>query len=168
MADIERRIGAAAWPSAQSATRSPRTELCQRAPVSTSPVVWRVVVRGQEIEFLSLGAHDLAQHTFAADHQVGALPRLPDPWQPALLDLVMLSAEAAKAESKNCGVCGEVPSDPLLACADPLLACALTGLGSSPCPWVRHRFLNMGAILGKYTLAQCERAVGRRVCGGHR
>ena len=76
----------------------------------------------QEVEFLSLGTNDLAQYTFAADRQVGAVSRLQDPWQPALLDLVALSAEAAKAEGKSCGVCGEAASDPLL-------ACVLTGLG---------------------------------------
>ncbi len=72
----------------------------------------------QEVEFLSLGTNDLAQYTFAADRQVGAVSRLQDPWQPALLDLVAVSAEAAKAEGKSCGVCGEAASDPLLACAD--------------------------------------------------
>lgn len=36
----------------------------------------------QEVEFLSLGTNDLAQYTFAADRQVGAVSRLQDPWQP--------------------------------------------------------------------------------------
>ncbi|MFB4197597.1 phosphoenolpyruvate--protein phosphotransferase [Streptomyces carpaticus] len=105
----------------------------------------------QEVEFLSLGTNDLAQYTFAADRQVGAVSRLQDPWQPALLDLVALSAEAAKAEGKSCGVCGE-------AAADPLLACVLTGLGvtslsmsASAIPYVR-------SALAEHTLAQCERA----------
>ncbi|MGY3684072.1 phosphoenolpyruvate--protein phosphotransferase [Streptomyces sp. TE33382] len=106
----------------------------------------------QEVEFLSLGTNDLAQYAFAADRQVGAVSRLQDPWQPALLDLVAMSAEAARAEGKSCGVCGE-------AAADPLLACVLTGLGvtslsmggAASIPYVR-------ATLAKYTLAQCERA----------
>ena len=48
----------------------------------------------QEVEFISLGTNDLAQYTFAADRQVGAVARWQDPWQPALLDLVALSAQA--------------------------------------------------------------------------
>ena len=75
-----------------------------------------------EVGFLSLGTNDLAQYTFAADRQVGAVSRLQDPWQPALLDLVALAADGARAEGRSCGVCGE-------AAADPLLACVLTGLG---------------------------------------
>ncbi|MEW2072396.1 phosphoenolpyruvate--protein phosphotransferase [Streptomyces sp. NPDC012403] len=105
----------------------------------------------QEVEFLSLGTNDLAQYTFAADRQVGAVSRLQDPWQPALLDLVALSAEAAKAESKSCGVCGEAASDPLLACVLTGLGVTSLSMGAASIPYVR-------ASLAKFTLAQCERA----------
>ncbi|MPY53402.1 phosphoenolpyruvate--protein phosphotransferase [Streptomyces acidicola] len=105
----------------------------------------------QEVEFLSLGTNDLAQYTFAADRQVGAVSRLQDPWQPALLDLVALSAEAANAEGKSCGVCGEAASDPLLACVLTGLGVTSLSMGAASIPYVR-------ATLAKYTLAQCERA----------
>ncbi|GHH76083.1 phosphoenolpyruvate-protein phosphotransferase [Streptomyces sulfonofaciens] len=105
----------------------------------------------QEVEFLSLGTNDLAQYTFAADRQVGAVSRLQDPWQPALLDLVALSTEAAGAEGKSCGVCGEAASDPLL-------ACVLTGLGVTSLSMGAASIPHVRATLGRYTLAQCERA----------
>src|SRR5690606_7922464 len=105
----------------------------------------------QEVEFLSLGTNDLAQYTFAADRQVGAVSRLQDPWQPALLDRVALSAEAARAAGKRCGVCGEAASDPLPAgvLTGRGVACRSVGAASTPC---------VRATLAKYTLAQCERA----------
>ncbi|NBM19723.1 phosphoenolpyruvate--protein phosphotransferase [Streptomyces sp. GC420] len=105
----------------------------------------------QEVEFLSLGTNDLAQYTFAADRQVGAVSRLQDPWQPALLDLVALAAEAARAEGKSCGVCGEAASDPLLACVLTGLGVTSLSMGAASIPYVR-------AALAKHTLAQCERA----------
>ncbi|MFK0118134.1 phosphoenolpyruvate--protein phosphotransferase [Streptomyces sp. NPDC090994] len=105
----------------------------------------------REVEFLSLGTNDLAQYTFAADRQVGAVSRLQDPWQPALLDLVALSAEAAKAENKSCGVCGEAASDPLLACVLTGLGVTSLSMGAASIPYVR-------TMLAKFTLAQCERA----------
>ncbi|MGW5129357.1 phosphoenolpyruvate--protein phosphotransferase [Streptomyces sp. NPDC004069] len=105
----------------------------------------------QEVEFLSLGTNDLAQYTFAADRQVGAVSRLQDPWQPALLDLVATAAEAARAEGKSCGVCGEAASDPLLACVLSGLGVTSLSMGAASLPYVR-------ATLAKYTLAQCERA----------
>ncbi|WP_432585755.1 phosphoenolpyruvate--protein phosphotransferase [Streptomyces sp. HD1123-B1] len=105
----------------------------------------------QEVEFLSLGTNDLAQYTFAADRQTGALARLQDPWQPALLDLIATSADAARAEGKSCGVCGEAASDPLL-------ACVLTGLGITSLSMTATAIPYVRTTLAKHTLAQCERA----------
>ncbi|WP_037578188.1 phosphoenolpyruvate--protein phosphotransferase [Phaeacidiphilus oryzae] len=104
-----------------------------------------------EVEFLSLGTNDLAQYTFAADRQVGALARLQDPWQPALLDLVAAAAEAARATGKSCGVCGEAASDPELACVLTGLGVTSLSMGAAALPYVR-------ATLAKHTLAQCQRA----------
>lgn len=105
----------------------------------------------REVEFLSLGTNDLAQYTFAADRQVGAVSRLQDPWQPALLDLVAMAAEAAKAEAKSCGVCGEAASDPTLACVLTGLGVTSLSMGAAAIPYVR-------STLAQHTLAQCERA----------
>lgn len=105
----------------------------------------------QEVEFLSLGTNDLAQYTFAADRQVGAVSRWQDPWQPALLDLVAMAAESAAAEGKSCGVCGEAAADPLLACVLTGLGVTSLSMGAASIPYVR-------ATLAKYSLAQCERA----------
>ncbi|WP_062215956.1 phosphoenolpyruvate--protein phosphotransferase [Streptomyces sp. NBRC 109706] len=105
----------------------------------------------REVEFLSIGTNDLAQYTFAADRQVGALARWQDPWQPALLDLVAFAAQAAAAEGKGCGVCGE-------AAADPALACVLTGLGVTSLSMGAAAIPQVRATLAKHTLAQCERA----------
>ncbi|WP_328472477.1 phosphoenolpyruvate--protein phosphotransferase [Streptomyces sp. NBC_00448] len=105
----------------------------------------------KEVEFLSLGTNDLAQYTFAADRQVGAVARWQDPWQPALLDLVAAAAEAARAEGKSCGVCGEAAADPLLACVLTGLGVTSLSMGAASIPYVR-------TTLAKYTVAQCERA----------
>jgi phosphotransferase system enzyme I (PtsI) len=82
---------------------------------------------------------------------VGAVSRLQDPWQPALLDLVALAAQAAKAEGRSCGVCGEAASDPLLACVLTGLGVSSLSMGAASIPYVR-------STLAKHTLAQCERA----------
>jgi len=105
----------------------------------------------QEVEFVSLGTNDLAQYTFAADRQLGSVARLQDPWQPALLDLVAMAAEAAGACGKSCGVCGEAAADPVLACVLTGLGVTSLSMGAAAIPYVR-------ATLAKHTLAQCERA----------
>ncbi|GAA1935607.1 phosphoenolpyruvate--protein phosphotransferase [Streptomyces sodiiphilus] len=105
----------------------------------------------QEVEFLSVGTNDLAQYAFAADRQAGELARFHNPWHPALLDLIALCAESARAEGKSCGVCGE-------AAADPQLACVLTGLGVTSLSMTPAALPRVRAGLARHTLAQCERA----------
>jgi phosphotransferase system enzyme I (PtsI) len=102
-----------------------------------------------EAGFFSLGTNDLAQYTFAADRQVGALSRLQDPWQPALLDLVAIAVEGAG--DRPCGVCGE-------AAGDPAMACVLTGLGVTSLSMSPPSLPAVRAALAAHTMDQCRRA----------
>ena len=74
------------------------------------------------VDFLSIGTNDLTQYAMAADRMASDLAHLTDPWQPAVLALVAITAEAGKQAGKPVGVCGE-------AAADPMLATALVGMG---------------------------------------
>ncbi|MEJ7795700.1 MAG: putative PEP-binding protein, partial [Nocardioides sp.] len=74
------------------------------------------------VDFLSIGTNDLTQYTMAADRMATDLAHLTDAWQPAVLQLVAITAEAGRQADKSVGVCGE-------AAADPMLACALVGMG---------------------------------------
>ncbi|MEU6644925.1 phosphoenolpyruvate--protein phosphotransferase [Saccharomonospora sp. NPDC046836] len=103
------------------------------------------------VDFVSVGTNDLAQYTFAADRQLGAVAKLNDPWQPALLRLIAMVGEAAKATGKPAGVCGE-------AAADPLLARVLTGLGVTSLSMNGGSVRAVGAGLAAVTLDECERA----------
>jgi phosphotransferase system enzyme I (PtsI) len=101
------------------------------------------------VDFVSVGTNDLAQYTFAADRQLGAVAKLNDPWQPALLRLIALVGQAAKATGKPAGVCGE-------AAADPTLALVLAGLGLTSLSMNAAAVRAVGASLAATTLAQCE------------
>lgn len=100
-------------------------------------------------DFLSLGTNDLAQYAFAADRMSGDLADLLDPWQPALLELVRLTAAAGKAAGKPVGVCGEAASDPLL-------APVLVGLGVTSLSMAPRSVAEVRAALATLTLAECE------------
>jgi phosphotransferase system enzyme I (PtsI) len=106
---------------------------------------------GGGAEFVSIGTNDLAQYAFAADRQVGAVARLQDPWQPALLDLVAAAGAAAREAGKDCGVCGE-------AAADPALACVLVGLGAASLSMSAPALPLVRAALAGHDLPQCRRA----------
>lgn len=105
----------------------------------------------EHLDFLSIGTNDLSQYTLAADRLSADLADLTDPWQPALLRLVQLAAEAGARHGKPVGVCGE-------AAADPLLACVLVGLGITSLSCAASAVAGVGAKLGTVDLATCQRA----------
>ena len=103
------------------------------------------------VDFLSIGTNDLTQYTMAADRMATDLAHLTDPWQPAVLQLVAITAEAGRRAGKPVGVCGE-------AAADPLLACVLVGMGISSLSMAAAAVRPVGARLASVTFAQCEEA----------
>lgn len=105
----------------------------------------------QAVDFLSIGTNDLAQYTMAADRTAADLAYLTDPWQPAVLQLVAITADAGRHARKSVSVCGE-------AAADPLLACVLVGLGVGSLSMAPAAVRAVGARLATVTLADCEEA----------
>ncbi len=105
----------------------------------------------EHVDFLSIGTNDLAQYTMAADRMSADLATLTDPWQPAVLALVAMTARAGAAAGKPVGVCGE-------AAADPLLACVLTGLGVTSLSAAAAAVQSVGAKLAQVSLQQCREA----------
>ncbi|MCV0402934.1 MAG: phosphoenolpyruvate--protein phosphotransferase [Chloroflexi bacterium] len=103
----------------------------------------------EHVDFLSIGTNDLAQYTMAADRMSGDLADLLDPWQPALLDLVRMTAEAGAAAGKPVGVCGE-------AAASPTLAPVLVGLGITSLSMSASAVADVREALATVTLAECR------------
>lgn len=87
----------------------------------------------REVDFFSIGTNDLTQYTLAAERGNPLLTDLADAFHPAVLRLIGEVAEAAHAENKWVGVCGELGGDPLA-------APVLVGLG------VDELSLNAGGI----------------------
>src|SRR5712692_4726165 len=66
-------------------------------------------------DFLSVGTNDLTQYTLVVDRGNARLADRFTPHDPAVLRLLKLVANAAKAKQKPASVCGEMASDPLSA-----------------------------------------------------
>ena len=75
-----------------------------------------------EVDFFSIGTNDLTQYTLAAERGNPRLVGLSDPFHPAVLALIQKVVQAAHANGKWVGVCGEMAGDPLA-------AALLVGLG---------------------------------------
>lgn len=102
-----------------------------------------------EVDFLSIGTNDLTQYTMAADRMATDLAHLTDPWQPAVLHLVAITAAAGREAGKPVGVCGE-------AAADPLLAPVLIGMGVTSLSMAAAAVRPVGAALSRVTVTGCE------------
>jgi phosphotransferase system enzyme I (PtsI) len=87
----------------------------------------------------------------AADRMATDLAHLTDPWQPAVLQLIAITAEAGRHAEKSVGVCGE-------AAADPLLACVLVGMGITSLSMAAAAVRPVGARLAMATMEDCEDA----------
>jgi phosphotransferase system enzyme I (PtsI) len=103
------------------------------------------------VDFLSIGTNDLTQYAMAADRMATGLAHLTDPWQPAVLRLIAMTAEAGHAAGKPVGVCGE-------AAADPALATVLVGMGITSLSMAPAAVRAVGAQLGAVTSDACRRA----------
>jgi phosphocarrier protein FPr len=75
-----------------------------------------------EVDFFSIGTNDLTQYTLAAERGNPRVAYLSDAFEPAVLELIRQTVQAAHAHGKWVGVCGELAGDPA---AVPLLV----GLG---------------------------------------
>ncbi len=103
------------------------------------------------VDFLSIGTNDLTQYTMAADRMATDLAHLTDAWQPAVLQLIAITAEAGKQAGKPVGVCGE-------AAADPLLACVLVGMGITSLSMASAAVRPVGARLASVNMDHLEDA----------
>jgi phosphotransferase system enzyme I (PtsI) len=103
------------------------------------------------VDFLSIGTNDLTQYTMAADRMASDLAHLTDAWQPAVLALIAITAEAGRQAGKPVGVCGE-------AAADPILATALVGMGVTSLSMASAAVRAVGAQLAQVSMDMCEQA----------
>ena len=65
----------------------------------------------KEVDFFSLGTNDLIQYTMAADRMNERVSYLYQPYNPSILRLIKNVIDAAHAEGKWAGMCGEVAGD---------------------------------------------------------
>jgi multiphosphoryl transfer protein len=70
-------------------------------------------ILAREVDFFSIGTNDLTQYTLAAERGNPLLSDMADALHPAVLQLIAKVVEAAHAEGKWVGVCGELAGNPL-------------------------------------------------------
>ncbi len=89
-----------------------------------------LVVEAFNATFLSIGSNDLAQYVTACDRSNGALAKLIDPLQPAVLQLIEHVADYGNRAGKSVSLCGDMAGDPR--CLPALLTGGLRELSVNP------------------------------------
>src|SRR5215471_4148586 len=104
----------------------------------------------REVDFFSVGSNDLTQYTLAMDRGHPKLAPKIDGLSLSVLQLIAMTASAAKAEGKWVGVCGGIASDPQ---AVPLLI----GLGVAELSVSVPTIPAIKAQIRKLEMTECKR-----------
>jgi phosphotransferase system enzyme I (PtsI) len=107
-----------------------------------------------EVDFFSIGTNDLIQYTIAVDRVNEHIAHLYKPTHPAILRLIRMTVDAARANNIWVGVCGEMAGD--IALTPLLLGLGIEELSTSPSlvPRVKKAVQSLD-------LPSCQDLVGR-------
>ncbi|WP_375766276.1 phosphoenolpyruvate--protein phosphotransferase [Archangium gephyra] len=109
--DIEEfRAGKAIFDRVQAEVKAADVQLGVMIEVPSCALLAPTLAK--EADFFSIGTNDLTQYTLAIDRGHPQLSAQSDAMHPAVLRLIHLTVQAAHAEGRWVGVCGELGSDP--------------------------------------------------------
>jgi phosphocarrier protein FPr len=94
----------------QAELKAPAVEMGIMIEVPAAAILARAFA--PEVDFFSIGTNDLTQYTLAMDRTNPAVSAQADGLHPAVLHLIDMTVQAAHANGKWVGVCGELGANP--------------------------------------------------------
>jgi phosphotransferase system enzyme I (PtsP) len=113
--------------------------------IEVPAAVYQARELAQRVDFLSVGSNDLTQYILAVDRNNPRVSSLYSSFHPAVLGALKHVVEAAHAEGKPVGVCGEMAGDPLATL--PLMAMGFDSLSMNASALLRVKWVVRNASL---------------------
>ncbi|RHW31404.1 phosphoenolpyruvate--protein phosphotransferase [Neobacillus notoginsengisoli] len=113
----------------------------------------------KEVDFFSIGTNDMIQYTMAASRMNEQVSYLYQPYNPSILRLVKMVIDAAHAEGKWAGMCGEMAGDET---AIPLLV----GLGLDEFSMSATSILRARSLMKKLKKSEMEELAAKALSMG--
>jgi phosphotransferase system enzyme I (PtsI) len=110
----------------------------------------------KHVDFFSIGTNDLIQYTMAADRGNEHVSYLYQPYNPSILRLVKHVIDAAHAEGKWAGMCGE-------AAGDPIMVPILLGMGLDEYSMSATSVLKVRSLMKKLSTADMQALADKAV-----
>lgn len=98
--------------------------------IETPAAALTAEVLAAESDFFSIGTNDLTQYTLALDRQNAKLQMFYDPYHPAVMRLVQMTADAARRAGIWVGICGELAADVKI--TEKLISMGIDELSAAP------------------------------------
>jgi phosphocarrier protein FPr/phosphocarrier protein len=117
--------------------------------IEVPSAVLQAELLAREVDFFSIGTNDLTQYVLAMDRGHPKLAKQAEAIHPAVLKMIGMTCDGARAHGKWVGVCGGLASDPQAA---PLLV----GLGVAELSVSVPAIASVKAALARFTLAECK------------
>ncbi|UYN90522.1 MAG: phosphoenolpyruvate--protein phosphotransferase [Anaerolineales bacterium] len=106
------------------------------------------------VDFFSIGTNDLTQYTMAVDRTNERVVNIASPFHPSVLRLIKLTIDAAHAQGKWVGVCGEFAGEPL---AVPLLL----GMGLDEFSMSPVSVPEVKDLIRRFSIEECKDVASR-------
>ncbi len=106
------------------------------------------------VDFFSIGTNDLTQYTMAVDRTNERVVNIASPFHPSVLRLIKLTIDAAHAQGKWVGVCGEFAGNPL---AVPLLL----GMGLDEFSMSPMSVPEVKDLIRSFSMEECQDVASR-------
>ena len=122
--------------------------------VEVPSAVYQARAMARRVDFLSVGSNDLTQYLLAVDRNNARVADLYHSFHPAVLQALAMVAEAARAEGKNVGICGELAGEPMGAVLLLAMGYDILSMNATSLPKVKNVLRNLHLAEARELLAQ--------------